>query len=548
VTSQPTLFSGERAQELEERRASYVRLLFIACFVWPPFCILDVFGARLAHHEQAIPVLLTLRIVGTVLLLATYRAVRWGALGSAALTLLDVGICIVIGIIVSIIGVEHAGVASRDFAGVMLLITTRAALVPSHWKRGVLTAGAAALTWPAVVIVETWVVPEVRAQWAHGTGDFIYGWIFIMGTLGMCTAGGHALWVVRREARAKSREIVENRAELATKVAQLAENNVELRRLNEELAVSNHRADRIFTALAEALPGKVLDGKYQLRDRIGAGGFGVVFSATHLVMRRPVAVKVFRPTPGNDSADALERFRREAISACLVQHPNAIAVYDSGISAEQIPYLAMELLEGESLATLLAREKKLDIGRCLTIAKPVCDALQVAHDQGIVHRDVKPENVFLHNGPSGEIVKVVDFGIAALLHTEEASTVANKLTATNVVVGTPAYVAPERVMGEHYDGRADVYSVGVMIYEMLTGHLPIEYRAGALGLAAFIRQATQAARPLSDWLPGVPDEIETLVMRVLAREPSARPTAGELASELRRLEQSSMLVRAAVSA
>lgn len=126
---------------------------------------------------------------------------------------------------------------------------------------------------------------------------------------------------------------------------------------------------------------------------------------------------------------------------------------------------------------------------------------------------------------------------------DRASTVANKLTATNVIVGTPAYVAPERVTGDRYDGRADVYSVGVLVYEMLTGHLPIEHGPQAIGLAAFIKQATQAARPMSDWLPGVPDEVEALVMRALARDPALRPTAGELRDELRRLERRSIHAR-----
>jgi hypothetical protein len=536
----------DEAEELPEQVSDARRLLAVALFAWPIFGVLDILGADLWNDGRGFRILIAIRVGGTALLAINYISVRFARLSLRSLAVLDCATCTTIGVMVAAIGIVfHGGLPSRDFAGMIILVTVRAWMWPSHWKRCLIVAATSAAAWPATLALGSAYVHELRAQWASpvAVAEFGYGMVFIVFSAGLSIAGSHALWTFRRQVRAKSRELTENRAELASKVGQLEVNNVELRRLNEELAVSNHRADRIFTALAEALPGKVLDGKYQLRDRIGAGGFGVVFSATHLVMRRPVAVKVFRPTPGNDSAQALERFRREAISACLVRHPNAVAVYDSGISAEQIPYLAMELLEGESLATLLAREKKLELGRCLSLAVPVCDALQVAHDQGIVHRDVKPENVFLHKGGSEEIVKVVDFGIAALLHTTEASTVANKLTATNVVVGTPAYVAPERVIGDDYDGRADVYSVGVMIYEMLTGHLPIEYRAGALGLAAFIRQATQVARPLSEWLPEVPDEIESLVMRVLSREPSLRPTAGDLAAELRRLRQSSLHTR-----
>ena len=534
----------DEAEELQEQISNARRLLGLALIAWPLFGVLDFLGAGLWNDGHGFRVLLAIRLGGTALLAIVYMAVRVVGLSGLSIAALDIATCLALGVMVAIVGIVfHGGLPSRDFAGVIILVAVRATMYPSHWKRGLMVAAAAAGAWPATLALGSSYVPQLREQWAShaAVGEFAYGMLFIIFSSGMTIAFSHALWAFRRQARATSRELTENRAELATKVALLESKN-------EELALSNHRADRIFSALAEALPGKVLDGKYQLKERIGAGGFGVVFRATHLVMRRPVAVKVFRPTPGNDSAHALERFRREAISACLVQHPNAVAVYDSGISAEQIPYLAMELLEGESLATLLAREKKLELGRCLLLVVPVCDALEVAHARGIVHRDVKPENVFLHRGTSGEVVKVVDFGIAALLNTAEASTVANKLTATNVVVGTPAYVAPERVVGDAYDGRADVYSVGVMIYEMLTGHLPIEYRAGALGLAVFIRQATQAARPLSDWLPEVPDEIEALVMRVLSRDPSSRPTAGDLAGELRRLQQGSLHLRANVSA
>ena len=199
----------------------------------------------------------------------------------------------------------------------------------------------------------------------------------------------------------------------------------------------------------------------------------------------------------------------------------------------------MELLEGETLASLLERGARLDIRRCASILEPVCGALQVAHDQGIVHRDVKPENVFLHRGSGGEVVKVVDFGIAALLQTTEAATLANKLTGTNVVMGTPAYVAPERVLGDAFDGRADVYSVGVMAYEMLTGTLPIEHDGRSVGLAAFVKQATGRVHPLRERLPDVGAEIEMLVMRALAREPTERPSAMQFADELKRLATAS---------
>src|SRR5687768_10108050 len=141
----------------------------------------------------------------------------------------------------------------------------------------------------------------------------------------------------------------------------------------------HQRADRIFSALADALPGTVLDGKYRLDEKIGAGGFGAVYQATHLAMKRPLAVKVFKPAPGNDSAEGLERFQLEAISACRINHGNAVAVLDSGISSEGIAYLVMELLNGHTLKSELKQHKRLSINRVGEILIPVCDVLSTAH-------------------------------------------------------------------------------------------------------------------------------------------------------------------------
>src|SRR5262249_48378640 len=161
----------------------------------------------------------------------------------------------------------------------------------------------------------------------------------------------------------------------------------------------------IFSALAKALPGTVLDEKYRLDEKIGTGGFGAVFRGTHLGLNRTIAVKVFRPVPGNDSPEALERFLQEGISACKINHPNAVAVLDSGISADGIAYMVMEFLEGNSLADELRRKLRLTIRRTFEILGPVCEVLEEAHRAGIIHRDIKPENIFLSQAKEGLVVK-----------------------------------------------------------------------------------------------------------------------------------------------
>ena len=319
-------------------------------------------------------------------------------------------------------------------------------------------------------------------------------------------------------------------AELEKSQRELAQQNEELKRKNEELSSAEKRTRHVFSALAAALPGTVLDGKYRLDQKIGSGGMATVFRAEQLELRRAVAVKIFRPWEGNDSPDALERFRREGISASRVQHPNAVTVTDFGISETGIAYLVMDLLRGVTVAEMLRSEVRLPFPRCAAILTPVCNVLGAAHAAGLVHRDIKPENVFLHRTPGGEIVKVLDFGIAKLIQ----PTGTEDLNATRGgVVGTLGFVAPERVMGLDYGERADVYSVGVMLYQMLSGRLPFPPRDEEDVYAALMRQVNERHPPLD--VAGLPSGAEELVERALAKDAAERPTAREMADELTRL-------------
>ncbi|MBX7219529.1 MAG: protein kinase [Blastocatellia bacterium] len=322
-----------------------------------------------------------------------------------------------------------------------------------------------------------------------------------------------------------NREIERQNSALVAAKAEVESKNSELDRRIADLVASQQQADRIFSALAEALPGTILDGKYRLDEKIGGGGFGVVFKSTHLVLDRPIAVKVFRPSPGNDSADAVERFKMEGVSASRLSHPNAIQVLDSGISPEGIAYLVMELLTGDSLAEELGRNHRLTLRRAAEIILPVCDSLAEAHRLGIIHRDIKPDNIFLNQTPAGEVVKVVDFGIAKLLG-EETSEKMQNLTATGGIIGTPTYMSPERLSGASYDGRADVYSLGVMLYEMLTGRRP--FVMGTTGFFSLVMAHLQTPPPpLRTVLPDFPEKVEAVVLAALKKKPEDRPTATE---------------------
>lgn len=325
-------------------------------------------------------------------------------------------------------------------------------------------------------------------------------------------------------------KVSERTAEVDQKNNQLQLKNIELAQQNRELMESNQRADRIFSALAEALPGTILDDKYHLDTKIGSGGFGVVYQATNLVIKRPVAIKIFKPIPGNDSPESLERFRLEAISACRVNHPNAIAILDSGISTDGIAYLVMELLDGHTLTQELRNKGKLTATRALEIILPVCSALARAHSVGIIHRDIKPDNIFLHQAPEGEIVKVVDFGIAKVMATNNSIDIKD-LTEQGGIIGTPTYMAPERFSSQDYDGRADVYSLGIMLYEMLTGVTPFA-QAGESILTIMLSHISQIPSPLHELDPSISPELSQVILKALVKQPAERPTAQEWATEL----------------
>ncbi|MBL8150673.1 MAG: protein kinase [Blastocatellia bacterium] len=334
---------------------------------------------------------------------------------------------------------------------------------------------------------------------------------------------------LQQELERKNRELVVTNQELAKK-------NEELSRSREELLESYKKADQVFAAMSELLPGMVLDGKYRLEKKIGAGGFGVVYQATQLALNRSVAVKIFHPMTGNITPESLERFRREGVSASRIKHPNAVAVLDYSISSDsnsnnrtRVAYLVMELLNGTSLSQVLKETGCFSPIRAAEVIVPVCEVLAVAHRAGIVHRDIKPDNIFLHQSEDGEVVKVVDFGIAKLL--QHSFPELQNLTFTGKVLGTPAFMAPERLNNSSYDGRADVYSLGVTLYKMLTGKMPFEVDKNDL-MSIIIKQLTEKPKPLRDINPELPIEIEKVVLQALEKDPNRRPTAKELAQLL----------------
>ncbi|MGC4896821.1 serine/threonine-protein kinase [Micromonospora sp. DT31] len=256
---------------------------------------------------------------------------------------------------------------------------------------------------------------------------------------------------------------------------------------------------------------RTLGGRYELEQRAGLGGMSEVWRAHDRVLDRTVAVKLI--SPGLDcDATSVERIRAEARSAARLVHPNVASVHDFGTAAlpdgRPVPYIVMELAEGETLAAHL-RSGPLDWRIAVRVCAEVCAALAAAHAHGIVHRDVKPANVILT--PCG--VKVLDFGIATPAGAPDRSP-------DGIVVGTPAYLAPEQFDRKPATPAADMYALGVLLYYCLTGNLP--YAAGSAGLPGSRRG--RSVRPLPE-VPGLPPEVVDLCRRCLDDDPAARPTS-----------------------
>ncbi len=273
--------------------------------------------------------------------------------------------------------------------------------------------------------------------------------------------------------------------------------------------------------------GTVLADKYRLDQELGAGNFGAVYRATHLGFEQPVAVKILQ-APVDEASETLARFRQEGASAFRLQHPNVVSVLDFSFTESGIAFLVMELLEGHNLEQEMRRRGPLTAERCGEIVLPICSALAEAHALGIIHRDIKPANIYLHQARRGEVVKVLDFGIAKLV---DESAMEKHLTLDEGILGTPAFMAPERLTASAYDGRSDVYSLGVVLYQMLAGRSPFESEKNEAMAVAMMHLTTQPT-PLSAMLPEVPAPLANLVMDTLRKDPGMRPNASQLADRL----------------
>lgn len=281
----------------------------------------------------------------------------------------------------------------------------------------------------------------------------------------------------------------------------------------------------------DPLVGMTLDEKYRLDSRIGSGGMGAVYRATHLLIDRPVAVKVLNPRYVEDEA-AQTRFRREARAAGRLQHANAVTVTDFGSTQDGLVYIVMELLEGKTLREVLAHDAPLDVARAVSIMLQISAAVEAAHQAGIIHRDLKPANIFIvQRKDAPPFVKVLDFGIAKLAaEALEEDDDPQTLTQVGAMIGTPRYMSPEQCEGAHLTPSSDVYSLGIILYEMLTGTTPFN---GTTPIAIAIKHSSEPPRHPREFVAAIPPELEEVVLHSLEKRPENRPAdAGAFHREL----------------
>lgn len=300
----------------------------------------------------------------------------------------------------------------------------------------------------------------------------------------------------------------------------------------------------VLKNIGDPLIGETLAGKYLIEELIKTGGMGSVYRGKHVLMDKRVAVKVLRPSLAVDD-DVVARFSREAKAASRISHPHAVNVTDFGESENGVVFLVMEYLDGQTLKEVIKEDGAMSLDRTGEIVRQVAGALDAAHEQGVIHRDLKSDNIMLSQTNGGDWAKVLDFGIAKIQQPEGVRDI--EITAANLVIGTPQYMSPEQCsQSGPIDARSDVYSFGIIVYEMLAGRVPF---TGESPTVIMMKQVQDEPPPISEFRPDLPAAVTQVISQALEKQPDDRfQSAGELAKALADAAEGSALAAPATVA
>ncbi len=461
---------GPVAAQIRFRRA-----LWAGCAMWCMFTFVD-WGVVRTLDAGRLPYFVALRsVLVAVMIPILWRLSRGSPPSRRELTFLDLAVYASGAALIALMCVEFRGLSSPYANGVCLAILARTITAQDPWRRGLLLNGVPIAAFYVLLLGSALFSPAVAAQLHDraAVATLLLNSSYILSTCVFLVVGGHIMWSLRRQ---------------------------------------------LFEARSL--------GRYRLKRRIASGGMGDIWVAHHAGLKRDVAVKILRPDAQERVSNAVSRFEREVRATTELVHPNTVRVFDYGVTEDGLRYYVMELLEGETLREHVDRLGPLQPARAVHIIGQAARALAEAHEHGIVHRDVKPENVFLTSlGGEHDFVKVLDFGIAKVTNVDAT------MTGTGWILGTPAYLSPEAAMGKEADARSDVYAVGAVLYFLLCGRPPFEGDNPALTMMAHIMHvpappSVKLGRPL-------PRDLEAVVMRALNKEPDQRfASASELALAL----------------
>jgi len=469
----------DRQLELQEHLSTVRRLrrlLPLAVALWLGFFFVDFVLSTWVVPGELWPYLV-LRLFGVLPLLGVWwRLRRRPAPSPRQLAALDILMTATCAGILAAMCLLSGGLTSPFATYIAMVIAGRAAVWPNPWRVGAVRLGVAAVASPAVMLLALPFSGALAAQLSDpkALATYFFFLMLIVGAWILLVIGSHNAWALRRQVF-RTRSI----------------------------------------------------GRYRLDRRIGRGGMGEVWVAWHDQLQRHVALKILRPDAGSEACSVV-RFEREILSTAALTHPNTVRIYDHGVTEDGLWYYAMELLHGEDLQRAVARDGPMDPRRAVRLVRQAAGALAEAHRSGIVHRDVKPENLFIAQlGGEPNVVKVLDFGIARMSQADDDT----RLTSAGWVAGTPAYLSPEAAQGNEVEGSGDVYGLGAVLYFLLTGTPPFS----AANSMRLLRLHTHAPveRPSARLGGPVPAAVEALVLRCLEKDPRDRFTdAGALAAAL----------------